>query len=442
MIDRLGPRVPSTLFARLVALLVVTLLATQFIGGILFFLVTPPPGPPGPPTVHVSEVAEVLAHARASPDRRSAAPEPTRNQIRQTRLEPLLAAHLGVAPEDVRLWQDPFPGMPPEGFDQTRIDPVIIAGYRAAVRTEAGWVEANNRLHDPHDLLRRMGTWLIVSLACIAPVAVLLGARLTSPITAFAQAAERLGHNPHAPPMQKSGPAEVQLAITAFNDMQGRLRAYVDDRVRMVGAIAHDLRTPLTRLRLQLQAMPPGARTRAEAEIERMDRMVEGALAFVKDAGVMPERLPLHLLSLVEAVAEDFDGGDTGARVAVEEGVDPVVLGDESGLRRVVGNLISNGVRYGDVRCRVLVHAGWAVLQIDDHGPGLDESDLQRVFDPYVRLGDDEGIGLGLSIVRSIVQMHGGEATLENLPSGGLRAQVRLPEAAAAVTMREAAVTI
>ncbi|MGQ2990907.1 MAG: sensor histidine kinase [Brevundimonas sp.] len=424
MIRGRRPRIPTTLLARLVGLLAVTLLAAQIVGGVLFFSLTPPPGPM---VVHVSEIAEALATARSSSDARREAFQPGLARLRVADMEPLLADRLGVAAEDVRLWQEGPMIVPVALRDRTRIDPVLVGGYRAAVRVDGKWVGAREQMHDPSQMLGRMGLWLVVSLVCIAPVAAFLGARLTYPITAFAEAADRLGHDPYAPPMKQAGPAEVVLAIKAFNDMQGRLRAYIDDRVRMVGAIAHDLRTPLTRLRLQLEGLSPAARARAEAEIERMNRMVEGALVFVKDAATPPERIPLHLLSLVAAVVDDMSLA--GADVVVEGAADPVVLADEGALRRVVGNLVDNGLTYGGcVVCRVEVESGWAILKVDDPGPGLEEADLERVFEPYVRLGQDaSGIGLGLSIVRSIVRAHGGGVSLQNLAPQGLRALVRLP---------------
>lgn len=424
MIRQGRPGIPTTLFARLVGLLAVTLLLTQIVGGVLFFLLTPPPGLV---VFHVSEIAQSLEAARSATAADGRKFQPGDEGSRLKGLEPLLATRLGARVEDVRLWREGPAILPLGEQDQTRIDPVVIGGYRAAVRAGGEWVGVREQAHDALELPGRMGLWLVISLACIAPVAVLLGARLTSPITAFAEAADRLGHDPYAPPMKQAGPAEVVLAIKAFNEMQGRLRAYIDDRVRMVGAIAHDLRTPLTRLRLQLQGLSPAARARAEAEIERMNRMVEGALVFVKDVAAAPERVPLHLLSLVEAVADDMSLA--GADVVVEEGPDPVVRADEGALRRVVGNLIGNGLTYGGrVVCRVEVERGWAVLQIDDDGPGLDEADLDRVFEPYVRLGQDgAGIGLGLSIVRSIVRAHGGDVSLQNLAPRGLRALVRFP---------------
>lgn len=420
-----GARIPTTLFARMVGLLVLMLLASQIVGGVLFFLVTPPPRPA---IVHVSEIAQVLREARDEPAAlRQDLPDGVERR-RLSAIEPILAAQMGVDPSDVRLWRgEGPPGSLMGAEDRTRLDPVVLGGYGAALRQPDGWLVIRRGPHGPGDLIVRMSLWLAVTLACIVPVAVLLGARLSAPISAFAEAAERLGRDPYAAPMRPTGPAEVVVAINAFNEMQARLRAYVDERVRMVGAIAHDLRTPLTRLRLQLDALPPTARARAEADFERMDQMVQGALAFVKDASVAPERTPLHLLSLVEAVAEDMDPG--GERIQVVPGPDAVVCGDEAGLRRLVGNLLSNAMRYGRrATCRVLVEPGWALLQIDDEGPGLDPADLERAFEPYVRLADDnEGIGLGLSIVRGAARAHRGEATLENLPQGGLRAEVRLP---------------
>lgn len=432
-------RIPTSLFARLVALLAVTLLLTQLVGGLLFFLVNPPPEQP---VARVSAIAATLKAEMLSSPRLDSAEPSGPDAMRLKDIEPLLAHHLGLPASDVRLRQEfrPAPPLknllkdgleaplpPAKALDGGDGDPVIFGAYRASARVPGGWVSIRTKPPMASDVLARMVLWIAVSLAFIAPLAILLAARVTSPITAFAEAADRLGRDPYSPPMRYSGPAEVIQAVQAFNEMQARLRDYIDDRVRMVGAIAHDLRTPLTRLRLQLQALPAPVRSRAEAEIERLQMMVEGALAFVKDANSASERLPLKLFSLVEAVIDDLPAPPDA--VHLEDGPDPVVLGDESGLRRVFANLLHNAVLYGgEARCRVEVEGAWALVRIDDAGPGLAPEDLERAFEPYVRLNADQaGIGLGLSIVRTIVRAHGGEVALSNRPEGGLRAQVRLP---------------
>jgi two-component system, OmpR family, sensor kinase len=407
----------------------ICLLLTQVIGGVLFFVLRPPPFLL---FTHVSEVAAALqSEAAADATRASSAPLGQPSE-RLEYLEPHLARRLGVPVQSVRLWR--IGPRPPamELADRTTIDPVIVGGYAAAARIGGGWVDVGLRPHHAVDALRRMGLWLLVTLVFIVPLALLLAARVTSPITAFARAADRLGRNPYAPPLRYSGPSEVLLAVQAFNDMQGRLRVFIDDRVRMIGAIAHDLRTPLTRLRLQVQGLPAGPRVRAEFEIELMQRMVEGALIYVKDATATPNRTPLRLGALIEAVIEDLD--PFAGRVQASDGPDPVVEADENALRRVFCNLISNAVTHGGgAKAHVSVEDDWAIVRIDDDGPGIRDEDLERVFEPYVRLGEnDTGIGLGLSIVRTIVTAHGGQVSLTNRAEGGLRAEVRLPLSLAA----------
>ncbi len=442
MIAKARPRIPTSLFARLVALLAVTLLVTQIVGGLLFFLVNPPPDQP---MARVSEIAAVLRAEMASDPRVEPSEPLVPEAMRLKSFESLLAQRLGLPVADIRLAREtrpappplkslfqkrnepPPPPTPPPTLDDGDGDPMIFGGYRASARTAEGWVTVRASPLEASGVLGRMFLWVAVSLAFIAPLAILLAARVTSPITAFAEAADRLGRDPYSPPMRYSGPAEVVQAVQAFNEMQARLRDYIDDRVRMVGAIAHDLRTPLTRLQLQLQGLPGPARARAEAEIKRLQMMVEGALTFVKDASSTSERLPLRLFSLVEAVIDDLSVAPDA--VVLENGPDPVVLGDESGLRRVFANLLQNGVLYGrEARCVVEVEGAWARVRIDDQGPGLDPADLERAFEPYVRFDTQEaGIGLGLSIVRTIVRAHGGEVVLSNQPEGGLQAEVRLP---------------
>ena len=220
-------------------------------------------------------------------------------------------------------------------------------------------------------------------------------------------------------------------AARAFNDMQDRLRRYVQDRTSMMGAVAHDLRTPLTRLRFHIESAPPAAREKMAADIAEMDAMVAATLAFVRDATQAGPHTKMELSSLIEVVAEDF--AELGRDVRVTESDQVVIEGDSLALKRLFANLVDNAVKFGGLaRIRLHVEDGSALVEVEDDGPGLPEAEMDRVFEPFHRAEpsrsrDTGGIGLGLSVARSIARAHGGEVTLSNRPGGGLRALVQLP---------------
>jgi signal transduction histidine kinase len=274
---------------------------------------------------------------------------------------------------------------------------------------------------------------LVLAAAAIAvtPVAWWFARQLAAPIAAFARAAERLGRDPDAPPLDVRGSSEVGAAVAAFNLMQERLRRYVTNRTTMVAAIAHDLRTPLTRLRFRIEAAPEELRAKLAADIDEMDEMISGTLAFVQDATRPVERTKLEVSSLVETVMDE--AAETGANAAVERAERAVVDGDPIALKRLVTNLVDNALKFGSsARGRVFAEAGMAVLEVDDDGPGVPEGEIERAFEPFQRLEGSRsretgGAGLGLAVVRAIARGHGGEVTLQNRAEGGLRARVTLP---------------
>jgi len=220
------------------------------------------------------------------------------------------------------------------------------------------------------------------------------------------------------------------MASAAFNDMQEKLRRYVADRTAMIAAIAHDLRTPLTRMRFRIENAPDEVRDKVVADIEQMDGMVSQALAFVRGETGGGDRLKLDLGALVQSVVDDV--AEMGAEAAFEGGK-LIVEGDPIGLRRLVTNLIENAVKFG-ARARVSLvrEGGWAVVSVADDGPGLPPGEIDRVFEPFHRVDASRapatgGFGLGLSVARSIARAHGGDVSLANRPEGGLMATVRLP---------------
>ncbi len=309
----------------------------------------------------------------------------------------------------------------------------MVAPFEAAVRRADGkW--AVLRVGDGGFLSewqRRMLLWFGLGALLLGPFAYLFSRRLAAPIGAFADAAERLGRNPDAPPLALKGPLEIETAAAAFNQMQDRLRRYVEDRTAMIGAVAHDLRTPLTRLRFRAETAPEPLRDKMAADIDQMDAMIAAVLAFVRDATHKGERTRLELTSLVESVADEM--AETGLDVAVEPGGAVVIAGDPLALRRMVMNLLDNAVKFGTrARARVFVENDCAVIEVTDEGPGLPEAELERVFEPFHRVEPSRsretgGAGLGLAVVRSVARAHGGDAVLENRAGRGLCARVSLP---------------
>ncbi len=308
---------------------------------------------------------------------------------------------------------------------------LMFPAFSAALqRADGRWVvlEPSRPWLSPWQL--RTLVWFGISVLLLTPLAWLIARRLARPIHAFAEAAERLGSDPGAPPLETAGPAEVRAAAAVFNDMQDKLRRYVEARTAMVAAIAHDLRTPLTRMRFRIEGAPPEVRDKVAADIEQMDAMVSQALTFVRGEDIRAERLRLDIGALVQSVVDDLREVGLDAEF---EGGGLVVEGDPVGLRRLVTNLIENAVKFGR-RARVsLAREGdWARLLIEDEGPGLSTAELDRVFEPFhrsdpARAPGAGGFGLGLPVARSIARAHGGDVTLRNRSEGGLAASVRLP---------------
>lgn len=309
----------------------------------------------------------------------------------------------------------------------------LVGSFAAAVRQPNGqWL-----LAEPvrHGLLTawqtRILVWFSISAVALAPVAYLFARRLAAPIAALAEAAERLGRDPNAPPLKLKGGPELRALMAAFNEMQDRLRRYVQDRTAMIGAVAHDLRTPLTRLRFRVESAPEPLRSKMTADMEQMDAMLTATMAFVRDATKTGERRRLELSSLVESIADEMH--DTGADVTAETRGPVVVEGDPIALRRMVSNLLENAVKFGErARARVYAEDGAAVIEVEDDGPGVSPADRERVFEPFFRgepsrSRETGGAGLGLAVVRSVARAHGGDAVLENRPGGGLVARARLP---------------
>jgi signal transduction histidine kinase len=217
--------------------------------------------------------------------------------------------------------------------------------------------------------------------------------------------------------------------------MQSRLRAFVDDRTRMLAAISHDLRTPLTRLRLRAEAIPEAdERARACADIDEMERMVAETLSFARADALeaRPERF--DLAALVQSLVDDRS--DLGADIAFDGPDTLAVEGRPGALRRAIANLMDNALAHGTrARARLSAADGRVDFVVEDDGPGLPEDQLERVFAPFYRVEtsrsrDTGGVGLGLAVARDVARAHGGEVMLANMPGGGLRATLSLPAAA------------
>lgn len=275
----------------------------------------------------------------------------------------------------------------------------------------------------------------ILSALGTAGVAVFMGRRIARPMRHLAAAASKLGRGEGVEPLPEAGPSDVRATIRAFNLMRERLDRYVRDRMAMLAAVSHDLRTPITSLRLHTELVDDAdTRRKMIGALDEMQRMTEEMLAFVR-ADLRRERTErMDLPALVDSVVADL--ADLGHAVSAEMSERVVVGARPTALRRALRNLLENAAIHGGraVARVVRVEGGCVAVVVEDTGPGVPEGEQERVFEPFVRLEesrsrDTGGTGLGLAIARTIVRAHGGDIQLENIVDGGLRVTVVLPEA-------------
>jgi signal transduction histidine kinase len=308
------------------------------------------------------------------------------------------------------------------------------------------WVVGQARLADGtvvtfrHSLPEPREDWplRLVTLLVLVGLSVALLAgwavqRLTKPLAALADAASGLAHNLERQPLPESGPLEVSRAAQAFNSMQRELMRYLETRAHALAGVSHDLRLPITRLRLRIERVADEElQSKMESDLSEMDGMIGNTLEFLRAGSNAEKMSQLDLNALTETVVEDML--TLGAQVRQHGQALQPILARPQALRRCLTNLLDNARRYGgnDIDISILEQPGAVEIRIDDRGPGIPASDLERVFEPYVRIEISRarhtgGSGLGLAIARAIARSHGGDVKLENRIGGGITAAIRLP---------------
>jgi signal transduction histidine kinase len=314
--------------------------------------------------------------------------------------------------------------------------PAQIGWFKAAIELDTGgWMNiATGPPPDPRPFGGPLFVSLILSTVATLLAAMLVARRIVRPMRALADAADRLGRGEASGPIPETGPDEARRSVHAFNEMRERLDRFVRDRTQMLAAISHDLRTPITSLRLRAELLDDvEMRDKMIETIEEMQHMTEATLAFVRADQAEEETRSVDLAALVDSLVSDLS--EIGYDIEVNEAERPIVRGRTFALRRAIRNIVENAVRYGE-RARVTVtkteKPAEACIIVEDDGPGLPESDLDRVFEPFVRgeasrSRETGGIGLGLAIARTIFRSHGGDIKLQNRDGRGLRVLLTLP---------------
>jgi signal transduction histidine kinase len=266
------------------------------------------------------------------------------------------------------------------------------------------------------------GTLLILSI-----LAVLFARRLTRPIRSFADAVQAVGVNPQSEPVVEEGPQELRGAARAVNTMQARLRALIADRTKTLAAVAHDMRTPLMRLRLSAEHAPPEQREKMAREIDEVEALVASFIAFARDDPAEEARVRLDLTALLQSIADD--NIEAGRNVSYDGEERFIITGQSLGLKRLFTNLVENALKYGDT-ARISSHRedGVVIVDVMDDGPGIPLDQREKVFEPFVRLNEEgtRGAGLGLAAARSIARAHGGDIAILDGENGALL-RVTLP---------------
>ncbi|MES2176145.1 MAG: ATP-binding protein [Pseudomonadota bacterium] len=437
-LDRLNP----SILTRIVALVAATLLLA--LGAMMLVAFRGPP--PHSRPMMLGEAAALLQGAAApagswTVTRYQSDPAPLvePGQMEDRRAAAQVAALLGARPADVRLVRE----LPPmrmadpdrKAWPRFNFGPngtMLHGAFLLARRTEGGWqvVQARQGAN---------GRWYAITLSLMAGIFILLllpaywvARRITQPIRQLADGAAT-ERPERADPLPLTGPPEVRAVGAAYNHMRARIADYLNERTAMLVAIAHDLRTPMTRLSFRLEALPDGPRAKAQADVQEMRAMVTDLLDFMRGQGEGAAQVRIDLSAIIETLADDL--ADMGQDVAVTHSSRAVVRGDAVALRRCIANLVENAVRYGgSARIAMTVADGRVTVAVEDDGPGVPDAAIERLCEPFYRgeasrNRETGGVGLGLSIARRIADSHGGRLAFANRAGGtsGLWASITLP---------------
>ena len=274
--------------------------------------------------------------------------------------------------------------------------------------------------------------WTTALTLLIAGLAIYAVRRATKPVSLFAMAAERLGIGLNAAPLPETGTGEVRRAARAFNTMQSRLKRFVQDRTQMLAAISHDLRTPITRMRLRAEFVEDSEqRDKMLSDLDDMEAMISATLAFARDDAANEPAAPTDIAALIARIVSDEAEAGHATSYSGPDSMDLTIR--PLGLKRALTNIIENAVKYGSCADVSLSKAGDAIeILVDDKGPGIPDAEKEQVFTPFFRLEgsrsrDTGGTGLGMTIARNAIRSMGGDIELLDRAEGGLRTRVTLP---------------
>jgi signal transduction histidine kinase len=255
---------------------------------------------------------------------------------------------------------------------------------------------------------------------------------VTRPLQKLANAAEELGQDIHRRPLDEEGPIEVSRAARAFNAMQASLIRHIQDRTQLLAAISHDLKTPITRLRLRTELLEDGnIRERFQKDLDEMESMVMATLDFMRGVDQQETLQPVDMMALLESLQADAQ--EMQANVTIHGTANAPYRGKPTALKRCISNLLDNALKYGHAATLAIEDSDErCIIRILDEGPGIPNDQLNQVFTPYYRLEssrnrDSGGTGLGLSIAQAIAEAHNGSLVLQNNPTKGLEAVLTLP---------------
>jgi signal transduction histidine kinase len=428
--------IPDRIATRMACAIVLSLVATQVINGLVYFALLGSSDPEFAGHVLLERFAAIARIIdRAAPEERphfvAVVAQPPMELALATeppKQEPTHSRQLDHARQEIqRALEDPDRNV------------LIFKGIKDNSDGGSAWVELSNGgwlsatvAHLPVAGPGRIALRLALVAIVVAPISFWAARKLSAPLAAFAEAAEKLGIDGGAPPLKEQGPRELRSATRAFNRMQERLRRFIDDRTRMLAAMSHDLRTPLTRLRLRAEFVEdPDQQRKMLAELDEMTAMIDGTLAFARDDAKREDARRLDLGELVASVCDD--AVDANQDVKFESAPRCEIFGRPLALRRAIANVVDNAIKYaGGARVRVAARGTEFVVEIDDDGPGIPEHEQERVFAPFYRIETSRsretgGTGLGLAVARSILHAHGGDIRLAAREGGGLRVTIFVP---------------